>query len=61
MPTRAVYGSVVEWERWVKCSGEGSVNGWIRRALNDQAALDEALRRQELREAGGEAVPPPRG
>lgn len=48
MPTRAVYGSCVEWAGWeasAAAAGE-SVNGWVRRALNEQLALERVLARE---------------
>lgn len=60
MPTRAVYGSDVEWARWVEAAAGEPLNRWIRRALNEQSALEEALRRQAERDSAACDIPGPR-
>lgn len=49
MPRKSVYGSDVEWAEWELASGLGGVvlNGWVRRALNEAAALERALAREQ--------------
>lgn len=48
----AVRASDGEWARWRSCAAADSLNGWIRRALNSQAELDEALAREAGRDEG---------
>lgn len=48
MPRRSVYGSSVEWAGWERAAfvaGE-NLNGWLRRAANEAAALERALARE---------------
>ena len=52
MPPRSIWASEEEWERWEKAATGTTRNAWIRRALNSQAELDEALARVEAQDSG---------
>lgn len=49
---KTVRARVEEWERWRLAAGSEPFNRWIRRALNSQAELDEALAREAARDEG---------
>ena len=51
---RSVYGSELEWLRWVAAAEAAglSLNAWVRRSLCGAAELEEALRRQAVGEDG---------
>lgn len=44
-----------DWERWRGAAVLAGLplNSWVRRALDDRAALEEALERERLRRVGG--------
>lgn len=48
-PLRASEEERAKWQRSAEAQGI-SFNAWARRALNEQAALEAALRRQEERD-----------
>lgn len=56
MPTRAVYGSVVEWAGWERAASVSGVttNAWVRRSLNEAAALEAVLVRESEEVRDGE-------
>lgn len=57
---KTVRVSTADWERWREAAGGGSLNGWIRDTLNDEAnrlaaergrAADEVAKRERLKAA----------
>lgn len=55
MKQQNVHASQSEIDRWKKAAelAQMSVNGWLRRALNDRADLEFALERQRIRDESG--------